>query len=135
MLARFTPFGAPRLESATQTVGINTGQREVGISVETVVGASTTLAVSYEADWRTTGTVSTAGGGSEASAMAGFGVGVEASATLGYSVGQSTQFNGTVGGLNPNTFDVQDQYSYGMFTYVYEHPSGQQFDVINYWVE
>jgi hypothetical protein len=135
LLARFTPFGAPRLESATQTVGINTGQREVGISVETVVGASTTLAVSYEADWRTTGTVSTAGGGSEASAMAGFGVGVEASATLGYSVGQSTQFNGTVGGLNPNTFDVQDQYSYGMFTYVYEHPSGQQFDVINYWVE
>ena len=57
------------------------------------------------------------------------------SATLGFSVGESTEFKGTVGGLDPDTFDPADQYDYGMFSYVYEHPGGQQFKVINYWVE
>lgn len=135
LLARYTPFGSPRIESDKKTVGITTGQREVGISFATETGASTTLAVSYEATMRTTGSVSSAGGGSEVSAMQGFGVGAEVSATLGFSVGESTEFKGTVGGLDPDTFDPADQYDYGLFSYVYEHPDGQQFKVINYWVE
>jgi hypothetical protein len=135
LLSRYTPFGAPRIESGQKTVDISTGLREVAISFATTVGASTTLSVAYEATMRTTGTVSSAGGGSEVSAMSGFGVGAEVSATLGFSVGESTEFKGTVGGLDPATFDPDDQYDYGMFSYVYEHPDGQQFKVINYWVE
>jgi hypothetical protein len=45
----------------------------------------------------------------------------------------SSSYSVTVGDLSAETF-ADNQYSYGMFTYV-QPVSGQEFEVINFWVE
>ncbi|MBT8452923.1 MAG: hypothetical protein KJO40_13225 [Deltaproteobacteria bacterium] len=47
--------------------------------------------------------------------------------------GPSTSYSVTVGDLSPETF-ADNQYSYGMFTYV-QPVGGQEFEVINFLVE
>jgi len=114
------------LDSDVKTVGINTGSTGVQIDVEQTVGGSVTMAVSWERTVK-----ATAGG-----AMAGYSVGAELSSTLGYSVGNITSYSGSVGEINPNQFDANNQYSYGLYAYTMKnHASSQQFQVINYWVE
>ncbi len=111
------------------TVG---GQTGVSIDVSQEVGASTTLAIG----WEKTVKVTAKAGGAES--MAGFSVGAEASATLGVSVGTGTSYSGSVGEIDPfdPNFDPDSLYSYGIFAYTQDqHASGQEFQVINYWVE
>jgi hypothetical protein len=49
--------------------------------------------------------------------------------------GESTTYVGTVGGIDADNF-ADNQYRLGMFTYLQADPeSGQEFEVINYWVE
>ncbi|MEM7292642.1 MAG: hypothetical protein AAF420_04475 [Pseudomonadota bacterium] len=66
-----------------------------------------------------------------------FNVGAEASATFGYSVGSATEYRGTVGAADPThpNFDADNLYSWGIFAYTQDvHESGQEFQVINFWV-
>ena len=64
---------------------------------------------------------------------AAFGGGVSQSTTI--SRGESTSYVGTAGGIDAEHF-ADHQYRFGMFTYLQGDPgSGQEFEVINYWVE
>ena len=66
-------------------------------------------------------------------AMAGYSVGYGVSASLTITSGSSTSYSVTVGDLSAETF-ADNQYSYGMFTYV-QPVADQEFEVINFWVE
>ena len=64
--------------------------------------------------------------------MPGFSVGVEAGRNLQYSKTTGFLYSDTVG----DVLDPTDSYKFGLFTYLHTHEvSGQQFDVVNYWVE
>ncbi len=68
--------------------------------------------------------------------MQGYTVGSETTASLGISTGTEVSFSGTVGDIPPESFSLDQAYSYGMF--VYKEETGAQdkpFQVINYWVE
>ncbi|MBW2223567.1 MAG: hypothetical protein JRF54_04990 [Deltaproteobacteria bacterium] len=66
-------------------------------------------------------------------AMVGFSVGYGVSASLTVTSGTSTSYSVTVGDLSAESFP-DNQYSYGMFTYV-QTVEDQEFEVINFWVE
>ncbi len=67
--------------------------------------------------------------------VAGATVGGGLSHSTNISRGQSTSYVGTVGGIDAAHFAAH-QYRFGMFTYLQGDPSsGQEFEVINYWVE
>ncbi len=122
LLSRFGGF-----EDGPRDVDL-AGSRNATIDVSQEVGASTTLAVSYEKTLKVTG----------GNVMAGFTVGAEAAATLGFTVGSSTTYSGTVGALDPTSgaFDADNLYAWGLMAYTQDsHESGQEFQVINYWVE
>ena len=66
-------------------------------------------------------------------ALTGYSVGYGVSASLTITSGASTSYSVTVGDLSAET-SADNQYSYGMFTYV-QPVGGQEFEVINFWVE
>lgn len=67
--------------------------------------------------------------------VGGVAVGGGLSHSTNISRGQSTSYVGTVGGIDADNF-ADKQYRFGMFTYLQGDPgSGQEFEVINYWVE
>jgi FG-GAP-like repeat len=67
--------------------------------------------------------------------VAGFSVGVSAESSLQIIHGVESTYTGTVANLPSDTF-AENYYSWGLFTYVMDdHASGQQFEVLNYWVE
>jgi len=104
------------------------GSRNATIDVAQETGASTTLAVSYEKTLKVTG----------GNVMGGYSVGSESTATLGFTIGSSTTYSGTVGAVDPTSgaFNSNDLYAWGIMAYTQDvHESGQQFQVINYWVE
>ena len=112
------------LEFGPQSVGAGSGSTSLELEVDKQIGGSVTMAVAWERSVKTTA----------AGVMGGFSVGAEASATLGYAVGTQTSYGGTVGEITPDNF-ADNQYEYGLFSYVQDHNSGQSFQVINYWVE
>ena len=62
-------------------------------------------------------------------------VGITAGASLALSSGRSMSYGNSVGNIaDPIEFSDRG-YSYGMFTYRYAAASGEQFHVIDYWVE
>jgi len=65
--------------------------------------------------------------------LAGYSVGYGVSASLTITSGASTSCSVKVGDLSVETF-ADNQYSYGMFTYV-QPVSDQELEVINFWVE
>lgn len=67
--------------------------------------------------------------------VAGFAIGGGLSHSTNITRGQSTSYVGTVGSIDTAHFSGE-QYRFGMFTYLQGDPaSGQEYEVINYWVE
>ena len=67
--------------------------------------------------------------------VAGFTVGVSNESSLQITHGDESTYSGTVANLSATGFGT-NAYDWGLFTYVKDdHPSGQEFEVLNYWVE
>ncbi len=112
-------------QSALQTAGQGAGQRAVEIEIGTELSAGVGSGFSYEYSFQA----------SAGSVLGGFTVGVAVDANLTLSYGQSTIYGGTVGNLDAGNF-ATNTYSYGLFSYFYvDRATGQQFQVLNYWVE
>lgn len=114
-----------RLEVGPQAVGQGGGNESLGINVYTETGATVGWGASF-----TTSVSATAG-----VVVTGFEVGFDTSASLQVSHGEESQYTGTVSNLPAEHF-ADHGYEFGLFTYVHEDPSsGQQFEVVNYWVQ
>jgi hypothetical protein len=112
-------------ESTLQNVGQGSGTRTVEIAIGRELSAGASLGLGYETE------VSATGG----TILAGYSVGTELSASLRLAYGVATIYGGTVSNINAENF-ASNAYSFGLFSYVYGDPSsGQQFQVLNYWVE
>jgi hypothetical protein len=118
LLNRFDGF-----ESREVDVGEGGGNVTVGVSVfeETSEGASYSWNVSLD--------VKTTAGGF----ITGFGIGYGEGLAVTLSAGSETNYTGTVANLDANNF-ISNGYSFGLFSYIYEDPSGQAFEVLNYTV-
>jgi hypothetical protein len=66
--------------------------------------------------------------------MAGFSVGTGTSHTLSVTMGQDTSFTGTIGSIDGDHYS-DSFYQLNMFAYTQTAPTGQQFQVVNYWVQ
>ncbi|MEX2502929.1 MAG: fibronectin type III domain-containing protein [Trueperaceae bacterium] len=107
-------------------VGQGGGSTEVSIDVSEEVSHGGALEVGFEYEVEAVG----------ASVLTGFSVGVSAEAAFARSSGTSTHYSGSVGNIADESEFARDGYGYGIFAYVHEDPAvGQQFEVINYWVE
>lgn len=112
-------------ELGPQAVGQGSGSTELEIEIaeEYAVGGSLTLGFDIEAEV-TAGTI-----------LAGGSVGAEASATFQVTSGASTTYTGAVGSIGAGDF-AEHRYSFGLFTYVHrDAATGQEFEVVDYWVE
>jgi hypothetical protein len=109
------------VESRDVDVGEGGGNVSVGVSVfeETSEGASYSWNVSLD--------VKTTAGGF----ITGFGIGYGEGLAVTLSAGSETNYTGTVANLDADNF-VSNGYSFGLFSYIYEDPSGQAFEVLNY---
>ena len=112
-------------ESALQNVGQGAGTRTVEIAIGRELSAGASLGLGFETEVSATaGTV-----------LAGYSVGTELTASLRIAYGEATIYGGTVSNIDASNF-AANAYSFGLFSYVYTDPSnGQQFQVLNYWVE
>jgi hypothetical protein len=96
---------------------------EINIATESGFGGAIGVEVEFEAQ-ATAGII-----------VAGFSVGVSAESSLQIVHGEESTYTGTVANLPSSTF-AENYYGWGLFTYVMDdHVSGQQFEVLNYWVE
>jgi hypothetical protein len=112
------------LEGNTQSVGQGNGFVTNSIAVGEEFSAGRSLAMDFSLDVE-----ATVGG-----VVGGFSVGFGAENSLSISSGSETSYTGSVGQLPAD--QLGSTYNYGLFTYVQEDPAtGQQFEVINYWVE
>lgn len=117
--------GNPLLQNGPQLVGQGSGETELSIEVANEFSRGASLALEFEFEAETTL------GGVKVGANFGF----EAEASFALTAGTSTTYAGTVGNLSAARFGA-DQYKFGLFTYRHIDPaSGQQFEIINYWVE
>ena len=67
--------------------------------------------------------------------LAGFSVGASVGSSLTVTSGADTSYTGSIGSIDAADF-AGNQYSFGLFTYVQRDPTtGQEFEVMNYWVE
>lgn len=108
-------------ESVGQGGGDTT--QEVNIAIEKGTG----VAVGVEAEFEAKATLGTA--------VLGFSVGVSNETSLQIVHGEESTYTGTVANLSSSGF-ATNAYDWGLFTYAMDdHPSGQEFEVINYWVE
>lgn len=111
------------LEFGPSGVGQGTGQTNQEIAVSTEVSAGGSLGIEYETTVKATSGV----------AFAGFSVGYGVEAALSFTSGSQTTFSGTVGSISAADY-ASNAYSWGIFTYA-QQEAGQEFEVINYWVE
>jgi hypothetical protein len=118
LLTRFDGY-----ETAQVDVGQGTGSVGVGINIFNESGSSTAYGI--ESEFEVQGTVT--------GVVAGFSIGVGAEKALQISHGSESDYSGAVSNMSSEAF-ATNAYSYGLFTYIYEHPR-QPFEVINYWVE
>jgi hypothetical protein len=103
--------------------GTGSTKQEINIVTENGIGAAIGVESEFEAKV-TAGIV-----------VVGFSVGISAEASMQIIHGDESTYTGTVGDLSASSFATHP-YSWGLFTYVKDdHPSGQEFEVINYWVE
>ena len=117
------------LESTETSVGQGTGQTIATIEEFDVTSTGREFRTDYSLDVRATG-----GGG--AYVIGGFSVGIGEGSALETSNGAETRYQGSVGNITQSAFDNGDDYRWGLFTYIYEdHGSGQDFEVLNYWVD
>jgi hypothetical protein len=111
------------IQSREVDVGEGGGSVSVGVSVyeETSTGSSYSWNASLDVK-ATAGVVVT-----------GFSIGYGEGKTVTLSSGSETNYTGTVANLDEENFTA-NPYSLGLFSYVYSDPGGQQFEVLNYWV-
>ncbi len=105
-------------------VGQGTGfvTAEVNVFEEVTNGSSYSLSATLD--------VRTNAGG----VINGLSIGGGTDATIAYGRGEESIYQGSVAQLPASNFPA-DAYRFGLFNYVYDDPaSGQQFEVINYWV-
>jgi hypothetical protein len=115
----------PGLISDSIGVGQGSGATQVAIDFSRSSSFGNSLAKSAELD------VEFNFGG----VVAGFAVGGGLSHSTNITQGSSTTYVGTVGSIDAAHF-ASEQYRVGMFTYLQgDSASGQEFEVINYWVE
>lgn len=113
------------LEIGPQTVGQGTGQTELQLVVGEEWSAGGALEVGFEIEAKTTITGVTWG----------ITIGTSASVSFMWSSGHSTTYDGVVGSIDAAHYPTE-QYSFGLFTYPkLDANTGQQFEVIDYWVE
>ncbi len=111
------------IEFGPSGVGQGGGDTELEIAVSTEISAGGSLGIEYEKS------VEVTGGG----AIAGFSVGYGAEAALSITSGSQTTYTGIVGSISASDF-AENAYAWGIFTYV-QGAGGQEFEVINYWVD
>lgn len=123
---QFDPVSAlPGLVSDVVGVGQGSGSTQVTIDFSSDSSFGSSLAKSAELD------VEFNFGG----VVAGVAVGGGLSHSTNITTGQQTTYVGTVGSIETGNF-ATEQYRFGMFTYLQgDSSSGQEFEVINYWVE
>ena len=123
---QFDPLDAlPGLVTELVGVGQGSGSTEVALDFSRSSSFGNSLAVSAELEVEVT----------VGAAVFGVAVGGGVSHSTNISRGQSTTYVGTVGSIDAANFPTS-QYRFGMFTYLQGDPqSGQEFEVINYWVE
>ena len=111
------------IRSREVDVGEGGGSVSVGVSVyeETSSGSSYNWNASVDVK-ATAGVVVT-----------GMSIGYGEGKTVTLSSGSETNYTGTVGNLDAENFTA-NPYSFGLFSYVYSDTGGQQFEVLNYWV-
>ncbi len=113
------------LEQGPQSVGQGTSATELGLDVGEAYTEGGALELGFEFSLQGTG----------ATVLAGFTVGASVENSLRVTSGESTSYTGRIGSIEASSF-ARNIYSYGLFTYVKADPTtGQQFEVINYWVE
>jgi hypothetical protein len=113
------------LSVGPQSVGQGNGTTEVTLQVGQQVSQGGSLAVGFEKSLQVT-----VGG-----VLAGISIGVESSRDWRISSGSSTTYTGVVGAIGAADF-AANRYSFGLLTYVFgDNRTGQQFQVLNYWVE
>jgi len=111
------------LQIGPSGVGQGTGDTELQIAVSDEVSLGGSLGLEYETTIEATAGV----------AMAGFTVGYGLEAALSITSGSQTTYTGTVGSIAAADY-ATNAYEWGMFTYV-QSLAGQEFEVINFWVE
>ncbi len=114
---------APLYQNGPKSVGQGSGETELSLTVSDEIRVGGSLGIEYETSVDVT----------SGPALGGFSVGVGVEASFGITSGRSTSYVGRVGSVDGANFG-QNQYSFGMFTYTQE-VGGQEFEVINYWVE
>jgi hypothetical protein len=111
-------------EAGPRTVGGSGGAQTLEIVVATEAGSTTSYGMEYELSVQGTAGV----------VVAGFSVGVDTERSLQIVRGEESSYTGTVADLPPESF-AANGYDWGLYTYVLDdHESGQEFEVINYWV-
>jgi len=122
----FDPFAAlPGLVSESVGVGQGGGATEVGIELNSSNSTGAAISRSWEGELEFV----------IYGVLVGFqvGGGKNFSTTITRSEGKA--YLGTIGSISARDFN-DNQYAFGMFTYLQADPdSGQEFEVINYWVE
>lgn len=111
------------IESREVDVGEGGGSVTVGVSVfeETSMGSSYSWNASLNIK-ATAGIV-----------VRGMSVGYGEGKAITLSSGSETSYTGSVANLDAENFTA-NPYSFGLFSYVYSDSGGQQFEVLNYWV-
>jgi len=123
VLSYFDPVDAlGGLEVGPISVGEGSGATELALEYVETKGLANSLELAYEHSF------SAAFGG-----KVGFSAGISAGRTLSISHGDSTTYSGTIGSIERTLFP-DNRYSFGLFTYVMAL-DGQEFEVVNYWVE
>lgn len=68
--------------------------------------------------------------------VGGFTVGKGSESALEITRGNETIYQGSVGNITASAFQQGQDYNWGLFSYIYkDQPSGQTFEVLNYWVD
>ena len=122
LLARYTGF-----EHGPTSVGNSGGFKSLSINVAEETGTGTAYGADFDLSLQgTAGTV-----------VAGFSVGTSYDDSLQIIHGEESEYTGSVAEMDLPTNEYGKQrFSWGLFTYLYDDsPSGQQFEIINYWVE
>ncbi len=122
LLASFDGF-----EIGPASVGNSGGNRSLSINVATETGSGTAYGVDFDLSVQGTAGV----------VVAGFSVGTSAEKSLQITHGEESEYVGVVADMDlPTAQFGQSRYSWGLFTYIYDDTvSGQQYEIINYWVE
>lgn len=110
------------LEVGPISVGEGSGATELSLEYVETKGLANSLELAYEHSF------DAAYGG-----KVGWSLGISFGRTLSISHGDSTTYSGTIGSIERSLFPY-NRYGFGLFTYV-KALDGQEFEVINYWVE